>query len=195
MNAQAPRPTMKERQRQLREDAILDAARALMASKGYAAMTLEEVIGEVGISKPTLYQHFVSKEELGVRVLLRAILDAQAYLSAIKSTLPPGEVLTAMIAWSFDRGYGPNSYCDFAGALPLFRHDTIRQAEGQLTSELVDVVSRGQAAGSVRNDVSAILIAQTLNGVLKNPAYQEQFRLGVLDLHALKAGVTKLLMG
>ena len=48
------RPSMKERQWHLREDAILDAATDLLKSKGFNAMTLEDITEAIGISRPTL---------------------------------------------------------------------------------------------------------------------------------------------
>lgn len=36
----SPRLSLKEKQKQLREDTILDAARRLMATQGYEAMTM-----------------------------------------------------------------------------------------------------------------------------------------------------------
>ncbi|MGC8140544.1 TetR/AcrR family transcriptional regulator, partial [Salmonella enterica] len=54
----------------LRENAILDAATSVLGSKGYDLMTMDDVAGAVGISKPSLYKHFKSKEEI-----LDAVID------------------------------------------------------------------------------------------------------------------------
>ena len=67
------RPSLKERQRKLREDAILDGAATLMDTKGFTAMTMDDVANEVGISKATLYQHFPSKGDLAVNVAVRVL--------------------------------------------------------------------------------------------------------------------------
>src|SRR5689334_10862227 len=58
--------TLRERRRQLLRDEILQAAGALMHEKGYAAMSMDELASQVGISKPTLYSHFTTKEDLVV---------------------------------------------------------------------------------------------------------------------------------
>lgn len=47
-------------------DEILEAARALIAKKGYATMSMEELAAQVGVSKPTLYSHFANKDDLVV---------------------------------------------------------------------------------------------------------------------------------
>ncbi len=47
-----------------REQQMLSAARALFAERGYAAVTMEDVAKEAGITKPLLYNYFGNKERL-----------------------------------------------------------------------------------------------------------------------------------
>lgn len=51
-------------------DQILKAALVLFADKGYDATSMREIAQQVDISKPALYYHFDSKEEI-----LRALVD------------------------------------------------------------------------------------------------------------------------
>jgi AcrR family transcriptional regulator len=66
----SPTPPFRDRQRQFREDAILEATHELLAQKGFVAMTMDDVAQRVGIAKGSLYQHFKSKEELLAAVLI-----------------------------------------------------------------------------------------------------------------------------
>ena len=50
--------SFKDQAFKLRENAILDATTAVLGSKGYDLMTMDDVAGAVGISKPSLYKHF-----------------------------------------------------------------------------------------------------------------------------------------
>ncbi len=50
-------------------DRILDAALALFAEKGYEATSMREIAEQLGMTKPALYYHFDSKEDI-VRALL-----------------------------------------------------------------------------------------------------------------------------
>lgn len=50
-------------------DRILDAALALFADKGYEATSMREIAEQLGMTKPALYYHFDSKEDI-VRALL-----------------------------------------------------------------------------------------------------------------------------
>lgn len=55
-----------------RRDEIMVAATKLFSHKGYAAVTVEDIGGAVGVTGPALYRHFASKEEILVSVLTRA---------------------------------------------------------------------------------------------------------------------------
>ena len=47
-----------------REQQMLRTARALFAERGYADVTMDEVAGAVGVTKPLLYNYFGNKEQL-----------------------------------------------------------------------------------------------------------------------------------
>ncbi|MGH2495798.1 MAG: TetR/AcrR family transcriptional regulator [Ktedonobacteraceae bacterium] len=66
----APR-SLKEKQRQEREELILQAAEEVLAEKGYFETSVDEIAAKVGIAKGTVYLHFPSKEDLVVAILER----------------------------------------------------------------------------------------------------------------------------
>lgn len=190
----ARKVSFKDRQRQHREEAIIETARELMRQKGYAAMSIEDVIGAVGISKPTFYGHFVGKEELGVKVLLKAMRYGEEYLAKLSAELPPREAVRAMIAWAIDRHYGADNEYEFGGAMELFKQVDVRAAENALADAISAVIQKGQDEGSIRKDVPALLLGQTFHSILKDAAHDEAYRAGTLDVEALKANVVKLLL-
>src|SRR5262245_22392045 len=59
----------KEQERQRREDEILRVAGEMLEERGYANLNMDELAEVVGISKPTLYQHFKSKDDLITKVI------------------------------------------------------------------------------------------------------------------------------
>jgi AcrR family transcriptional regulator len=65
--------TLRERRRQMLRDEILQATQMLMAEKGHEAMSMDELASQVGISKPTLYSYFGTKDELIVQAAVRAM--------------------------------------------------------------------------------------------------------------------------
>lgn len=66
----APR-SLRERQRQEREQLILEAAAQVFADKGYHQTTIEEIAAQVGIAKGTVYLHFPTKDDLLLALLER----------------------------------------------------------------------------------------------------------------------------
>lgn len=65
--------SLRERRRQMLRDEILEEAQQLIASAGYAALSMEELATRVGISKPTLYSQFSNKEELVVAMVTQVM--------------------------------------------------------------------------------------------------------------------------
>lgn len=68
-----------KKDRKLSKEAILSEAKQLFSTKGYRATTLQDLTGAFGVSRPSLYYYFKSKQEL----LLE--LHAQGYTKAVES--------------------------------------------------------------------------------------------------------------
>lgn len=92
---------------QAREEAIVASVNRLLAQKGFEAMTVDEVVAEVGIAKASLYKHFTSKEDLAaaamVRVLDRAIEEIQR-IQAL--ALDARSRLQALMRWTYGEQLG-----------------------------------------------------------------------------------------
>jgi AcrR family transcriptional regulator len=103
--------TYKEQQLRLREDLILAAVNQLLAQKGYDAMTVDAVAAQAGLTKPSLYKHFESKEALAAAALIRLFDQALAAAQAQSTTAPAGERLRAVLRWALTQ--------HLAGTMPL----------------------------------------------------------------------------
>ena len=93
-----PKQDFKSLDKSLRKQKIIDTAAALFHRKGYASTSLDDVAGELGISKAALYHYVGSKDEL------LSIIYTQAFDNVFKDTyeisgteLPPDEKLRVMI--------------------------------------------------------------------------------------------------
>lgn len=82
--APAPEPTTRAARKERTRQALLDAALALSADRGFAGVSLREVARAAGIVPTAFYRHFASMEELGValaadtmRILRGALRDAR----------------------------------------------------------------------------------------------------------------------
>ena len=94
----SPQSEFKGLDKSLRKQKIIDTAASLFHHKGYASTTLDDVAGELGISKAALYHYVGSKDEL------LSIIYTQAFDNVFKDTyeisstdLPPDEKLRVMI--------------------------------------------------------------------------------------------------
>jgi len=92
--------SFKDQAYKLRENAILDAATSVLGSKGYDLMTMDDVAGAVGISKPSLYKHFKSKEELIGETMIRLVDGAIDQLAQLEPIPSPRGKLEAMLEWA-----------------------------------------------------------------------------------------------
>jgi AcrR family transcriptional regulator len=72
--------SLKEKQRQEREELILQAAEEVLLEKGYYETSMDEIAARVGIAKGTIYKHFPGKEDLVLGIFKR---DMQALLQGI----------------------------------------------------------------------------------------------------------------
>jgi AcrR family transcriptional regulator len=120
MDTQAPAPDVPTR--------ILDAAENLIIARGVAAMTLEAVAREAGVSKGGLLYHFASKEALLEALLGRLAGFIAQEFAACVATQPegPGRVARSMLEWGFGEGeMACNERHQRAGAvfLAAFHHD------------------------------------------------------------------------
>ena len=93
----------------LRRDQFIDAAQELIASKGYARLSIQDVLDATGTSRGALYHYFDSKASL-----LEAVIDrmTQAVLAAVAPemddpSLPAREKLQRLFAgigaWKTER--------------------------------------------------------------------------------------------
>jgi AcrR family transcriptional regulator len=191
------RPSMKERQRQLREDAILDAAVEFLQSKGFNAMTLEDITEAIGISRPTLYQHFSSKEDVLIHVGIRNLRMTSDYLNSMDPAIPATERLREFIGWSISRKFGEERemFYDMTRLVLSCGGGDPRLAEPQAVfmKDLEDLIVDAQSEGGVRNDVRAMLLAEFVLGAMKSITFNRLVQVGKTTAAEIKEGLFNLL--
>jgi AcrR family transcriptional regulator len=93
-----------------RRQAIVDAAVDLFAKRGFRGTTTRELAGAVGVSEPTLYQHFKTKSELYTAILESHCdcgpKDMEAHLAPLIEAEDDWGLFTAlgeaMLGWYLD---------------------------------------------------------------------------------------------
>lgn len=84
--------------------AILNAARTLFLDAGFSATNMDQVARAANVSKPTVYSHFGSKEDLFLALLKELCLDAlPADLAAIAHSDMPFEARFVEMGFVFLR--------------------------------------------------------------------------------------------
>ena len=151
------RLSFKDQAFKLREDAILDAATRTLASKGFDLMTMDDVALEVGISKPSLYKHFKSKEDLAGAAMVRLLDGAQDFLDARPQNEPPLAQLSALLEWAMRVRLG-GGLPFLPSASPQVREMLTRNlryvaAVIKLNSQLKKRVQAANKAGQLRSDL------------------------------------------
>jgi TetR/AcrR family transcriptional regulator len=73
----------KEREREQRRDAILDAAKGVFSEKGLQASTMDEIADHAELSKPTLYLYFGNKEDLYQAVAVKGLETLEGMILAL----------------------------------------------------------------------------------------------------------------
>ncbi len=98
-DAADPRKARRERRRNRTREEILDAARSVLLRSGVAAMTLEAVATEAGMSKTGLYYYFASKDALVFELVYAAVeRHAQTVEDAMSRVGTGRDALRAIIA-------------------------------------------------------------------------------------------------
>lgn len=168
----------REQRRHEREAAILDAAKQLMAEQGYDAMTMDDLAARSGISKPTLYQHFPSKQAIAIRVVVDLMRRGRTYIEALDGALPAitklERVLHQLILERFECGkfsFGPAAR---AAIVPAIKADPDYQREvGAVVAALCEIVAEAKTSGDFRAHLPNRLAVQLLFSVMRDAEFED----------------------
>ncbi|MDQ0380522.1 TetR/AcrR family transcriptional regulator [Amycolatopsis thermophila] len=82
--------TLRELQKQQTRRSLLDCAKNLFVERGYAAVTIDDIVSAVGCSRATFYLHFSGKPEIlqkiGAETMARRAVTVYADLDAVLET-------------------------------------------------------------------------------------------------------------
>lgn len=73
MSTDTPQRILREKLRQKRTELILETAEEILTRKGYYGASMDEIAGQAGVAKGTLYQHFPTKEDLFFALIEQAL--------------------------------------------------------------------------------------------------------------------------
>lgn len=163
--------SLRELQRQLREELILAAAHELLAEQGYADMSMDDLAARVGVSKATLYQHFPSKEELAVNVIVRNMRRGEEYISSLDARLPAIVRLEQVLRHALE-GRAPFWLTRSTLPRPILLHHQHYQAQAaRLTDALARLVDAAKAEGSIAAQHATLVIVRMLMANIREDSY------------------------
>lgn len=161
------KPRFREQVLQAREEAIVDAVNRLLATKGFEAMTVDEVVADVGIAKASLYKHFTSKEQLAAAAMVKALERALDELARLRAT--PGsaiERLKAVARWAYEQqlaGQMPSLPAQNSSLRTELLADKVYMAKlNQLSDELGVWIEEAQQQGQLDASLPPELVLFTL---------------------------------
>ncbi|OEC85111.1 MULTISPECIES: TetR/AcrR family transcriptional regulator [Methanobacterium] len=172
----------KEREREQRQNDIIDAARKLLIDRDFDEVSMDEIAREVGLGKSTLYLYFKNKESLYFAIVLRGI---RIWDKMIKEGVEKGNTgLEKFIAYGNANREFSTKYPDYFRLLysptsikKQFDMDKMNSSEEfqevrglfkEIMSVGIDSIQKGIEDGEIRQDIdpveAAILLSVIFNG-------------------------------
>lgn len=171
------------RPRSFDEDAVLDAAAGEFRVHGFSETSTERLCVAAGVRRSSLYNTFVSKEELFVRTLERyasSTRERQAHVLEAEGS--GGDRVRALIELILleERAAASNGHAAGCMVVHAFMSPHLRERDPRVAriveddleqrlGSLADVVRVGQGDGSIRPDVepreAALLVTTLISGL------------------------------
>jgi len=178
---------------------IVRVGRDVLSERGFERATITEIAQRLGVSEATVFTYFHGKRELCVRV----ISDWYDEITAeIAEALPKRKSVRAQLEYFVHAhlrlflGHG-TGMCALvlsegrdkggdlgAAVLPLHR---------RYTAPLMDLLSRGQAEGSIRSDVPLRLLRSLVLGPMEQMLWEVVSSKKPIDIDAAAAALSTLL--
>lgn len=168
--------SFRDRQFRWREEAILDAANRLLATKGFETMSMDDLAAAVGIAKGSLYKHFDSKEALAGAAMTRLLRAIDAHLQAQDPALAPIDRLKDLLAWALrERAASrmpllPSTSQSVQQAL-LANRDYVMALE-DVGNRMADLVQQAAEQGRLRADLPVPVILYAIYARSCDPSFE-----------------------
>jgi AcrR family transcriptional regulator len=173
----------------------MTAAADLFRQRGYRATTLEEIARTVGVSKPTLYGSFRSKEDLLAAIFHRAMSLFERDLTAIRTSGDdPAEQLRRVIRFHVGAVIAERSFLAVffseEANLPPRLSRAIRRRKARYDRTVRAIIEAGVRNGSLRTSNPRLLVFALLG--MANWVYQWYDPAGAWDADAIADGFIAL---
>ena len=159
--------TFKQRMMLERESLIIETVNHLLATKGYDAMTVDEIADTVGIAKASLYRHFPSKEALGMAALVDIMHKALEVINQLNATDQTAiDKLKALTQWAMRLKLAqkmPNLPSENSQLRELLiANDDYTNNLVMLSDSIGEWIEQAQAEGRLQSNIPGLAILYTL---------------------------------
>lgn len=159
--------TFKQRMMLERESLIIETVNHLLATKGYDAMTVDEIADTVGIAKASLYRHFPSKEALGMAALVDIMHKSLEVINQLNATDQTAiDKLKALTQWAMRLKLAqkmPNLPSENSQLRELLiANDDYTNNLVMLSDSIGEWIEQAQAEGKLQSNIPGLAILYTL---------------------------------
>lgn len=157
-------------------DKILDAAYDIFAEQGYGKASLNQIAKKLGVTRPALYYHFKSKDDLFAatynRIDLLADVDTADALSCASADGFPDQ-LEALVRRIIGNLHKDEQRSRFVAAVESASHqsaavrESVQQQNTALHKAFSEVVAHGVALGAFRDDTNVAEVAEYLCVIIR----------------------------
>ena len=189
----------REQQKQDRRAAILAAARAAFAERGYRNATIAEIAEATGLAEGTIYKHFASKQDLLFQVMRqfyeRIIADLEAAVARERALAGR---LRAIVRRQLEAFVEEPDLCRlFIRELRTadgYANSPLHELNRRYTSILLRVLSAGRADGEMRPEIEPRFVREVLYGAVEHVAWRSLVRGTRLPVEAAAEQIVGLLL-
>ena len=161
---------LRQKERETREDLIIDAARTVFGSKTYDKVSMQEIANAAGIAKSSIYTYFANQEALFVEAAYR---DTQRFIAELEARLKgknEDEKLETLIAHFLEYNTRNEVYWQMITRFSLYGEisgESSRKLDvvARRFMDLLDLVFADAPAGTDKRLLSHTLFA-SLSGIL-----------------------------
>lgn len=173
--APASRTAVRASTNTTKRDAILNAAAAVFARRGFFQSQVADVARQAGVAAGTVYLYFHNKDDLLVSIFERTMKDVMSEANAtLSAAADPVERLRRIATLHLERMSRDR---DLAVVFQVELRQSTKFMERFSSSYLRkyiglirDTIAQGQALGSFRKDINATMAAKVLFGALDEMA-------------------------
>ena len=180
--------SFKQRERQRREEEILRVAAQLMRERGYANLNMDDIAEEVGVSKPTLYQHFKSKDDMVAATMSKAMDDMDEFMRSLEGKAPIVQlelILRHLLGNHVSPDGIPLNTVSSNKLIELTANDDYAGRHREAGLHLDRIVKAGQADGSINPALPPMVVISALFSMLSMLRGPEIMQIPNTDMHAL----------